>query len=77
MSAPGTASAKRPRRWLAVVLSLFSSGLGHAYAGFPLRGFAIVVGLFLAGFPVIALVTTQATLDTLATTFAALAAVYV
>lgn len=73
MSAPDAGAAKKPRRWLAVLLALLFPGLGQAYAGFPLRGFAIVVGLHLASIPVIAFVTARATLASLLAVMAAAA----
>jgi hypothetical protein len=73
MSAPVDGAARKPRRWLAVVLSLLSSGLGQAYAGFPLRGLAIVVGMYLALAPLALFVTARPTLASLAATFAAAA----
>jgi len=60
------ADAAKPRRWLAVVLSILWPGLGHAYAGAPVRGIAISAALQLAVVPLLALRAVEATLLALA-----------
>jgi signal peptidase I len=42
---------RQPRKWLAVLLSVFSPGLGHLYCGRFLASVAIVVTLELASIP--------------------------
>jgi signal peptidase I len=49
--------------------------MGHAYAGFPVRGFAIAAALYLTGYPLLGVLLTRATLLSLAAGFAGLAAV--
>jgi signal peptidase I len=55
------AGAAKPRRWLAVLLSILWPGLGQAYAGAPLRGIAISAALYLAVIPLLDLVAFRAT----------------
>jgi len=52
----------KPRRWLAVLLSLVSPGLGHAYAGEFARAFLISLVIAFAIQPLLALYSRTATL---------------
>src|SRR5512143_4027401 len=46
-AAPVPTSRRRP--WLAALLSLFLTGLGHTYAGRPARGAALWLATFVVG----------------------------
>lgn len=66
MSEPSVEATQKPRRWLAILLSILMPGLGHAYAGAPLRGFAFVVGITVVTVPLLLLHVSVPTVASLA-----------
>ena len=67
----------KPRRWLAILLTLVSPGLGHAYAGELLRALVIVVLIAFGFQPLLALYGRTATLSALVGVLVASLAVYI
>ena len=66
----------QPRRWLAVLLTFVSPGLGHAYAGELLRALVIVVVIAFGIQPLLALYGRTATLAALIGVIAGGLAIY-
>jgi hypothetical protein len=73
--APG--EQPKPRRWLAVLLTFVSPGLGHAYAGELMRALVIVVVIAFGIQPLLALYGRIATLFAFVTVLVAGLAIYV
>lgn len=67
----------KPRRWLAVLLTFVSPGLGHAYAGELMRALVIVVVIAFGLQPLLALYGRTATLAALVTVLLSGLAIYV
>lgn len=67
----------QPQRWLAVLLTFVSPGLGHAYAGELLRALAIVVVIAFGIQPLLALYGRTASLSALISVLIAGFAIYV
>lgn len=67
----------KPRRWLAILLTLVSPGLGHAYAGELLRALVIVVVIAFGFQPLLALYGRTASLTALVGVLVAGLAIYI